>query len=137
MEIDEETKEKMDKLPISLRYMAKYMFDVFNKIVNGECNENEVLSTMATLEENHNGRYHDQDLLNYDKAGIALGFGTTNRNAMKQFLDMNGIKQVYINNKPCGFKRSEVMMLAARLEAERKEKSLNRAKTKRILGKKF
>lgn len=137
MKIDDETKEKIEKLPISLRYIAKYLLDTFNKVVNGECNESEVLSTMATLEENHNGRYHNEDLMNYDKAGIALGFGTTNRNGLKQFLDLNGVKQVKINNMCCGFKRSEIMALAARLEAERKEKELKRINKKRILGKKF
>lgn len=137
MKIDEETKEKIEKLPTALKYIAKYMIDAVDKVINGECNESELLSTMATLEENHNGRYHNEDLMNYDKAGNALGYGTTNRNEMKLFLDMNGVKQVKINNRPCGFKRSEIMTLAARLSAERKAKELKRVEKKKILGKKF
>lgn len=137
MKIDDETKEKIEKLPISLRYIAKYLINAVDNIINGECNEKETISVMATLEENIKGRYHDEDLMNYDKAGIALGFGTTNRNGLKQFLDLNGVKQVKINNMRCGFRRSEIMALAAKLDKERKEKELKRINKKRILGKKF
>ena len=137
MKIDAETKEKIEELPISLRYIAKYLINAVDNIINGECNEKETISVMATLEENIKGRYHDEDLMNYDKAGNALGFGATNRNGLKNLLDINGIKQVKLNNMRCGFRRSEIMALAAKLDKERKEKELKRLEKKKTLGVRF
>lgn len=137
MKIDEETMAKIDNLPTSLKYIAKYLLETIDRIVNGECNESDVVSTMATLEENAKGRYHNEDLMNYDKAGNALGFGTTNRNGLKQFLDMNGVKQVKINNMSCGFRRSEIMALAAKLEAERQAKKLKKINKNKVSGTKY
>lgn len=125
MKLDEETKSKIDKLPIVLKTMANYLLDSLDNIINGKCDEDTLTSTVGTLNNNAKGRICDEDVLNYDKAGEILGFGT-NRNGLKALLDKNGIKQQVINNQKCGFLRSEVMALNDKLLEERKAKEYKR-----------
>lgn len=125
MKLDEETKAKIDKLPIVLKTIANYLLDALDNIINGKCDENTLTSTVGTLNNNAKGRICDEDVLNYDKTGEILGFGT-NRNGLKALLDRNGIKQQIINNQKCGFLRSEVMALNDKLLEERKAKEYKR-----------
>lgn len=131
MELSDKTKEKIDKLPIVLKMAVNYLLDMVDKIINGECNEDTVASTIATLNNNASRRVCKDDVLNYDKAGEILGFGATNK---------YGIKQVVINNQRCGFLRSDIMALRDKLnedirkrEAKRKrkeEKELQKSRLK-------
>lgn len=140
MELDDKTKDKIDKLPVVLRMAVNYLLDAVDKIVNGECSEDTITSTMATLNNNASGRICKDDVLNYDKAGEILGFGATNRTGLKAVLDKYGIKQVVINNMKCGFLRSDIMALRDKLnedirkrEAKRKrkeEKELKKSRSK-------
>lgn len=140
MELSDKTKEKIDKLPIVLRMAVNYLLDMVDKIINGECNEDTVASTIATLNNNASGRVCKDDVLNYDKAGEILGFGATNRSGLKVVLDKYGIKQVVITNQRCGFLRSDIMALRDKLnedirkrEAKRKrkeEKELQKSRLK-------
>lgn len=140
MELSDKTKEKIDKLPIVLRMAVNYLLDMVDKIINGECNEDTVASTISTLNNNASGRVCKDDVLNYDKAGEILGFGATNRSGLKAVLDKYGIKQVVINNMRCGFLRSDIMALRDKLnedirkrEAKRKrkeEKELQKSRLK-------
>lgn len=140
MELSDKTKEKIDKLPIALRMAVNYLLDMVDKIINGECNEDAVASTIATLNNNASGRVCKDDVLNYDKAGEILGFGATNRSGLKAVLDKYGIKQVVINNQRCVFLRSDIMALRDKLnedirkrEAKRKrkeEKELQKSRLK-------
>lgn len=132
MDLDDKTKEKIDKLPIVLRLAVNYLLDAIDKIINGECNEDAVTSTMATLNNNASGRICKDDVLNYDKAGEILGFGATNRNGLKAVLDKYGIKQVIINNQRCGFLRSDIMALRDKLNEDiRKREKKRKAKEER------
>lgn len=90
----------------------------------GDCDESTVVSTMGTLNQNAQGRYSDDDLLNYDKACKILGFSVTNRVGLKRLLDKNGIKQVIIHNTPCGFRRDEIMALRDKINEEVKKREL-------------
>lgn len=74
MKLDEETKEKIDKLPIVLKSAANYLIDVLDNIINGNCNEDTLVSTMSTINNNTNKRISNDDVVNYDKAGDILGF---------------------------------------------------------------
>lgn len=124
MEIDKETKDKIDKLPLVLRMAAEYVFGIFNDIVNGKCDEGAVTSTMGTLNQNAKNRYCSEDLMTYDKAAQALGFSVTNRNGLKLLLDKHGIKQVKITNKDCGFPRADIMALKDKLSEEVRERNI-------------
>lgn len=124
--LNEYAEEKIDKLPAVFRYIIHVLLDCIDNIINGKCDEEELVSTMSTLNNNANGRYCKDDLLNYDKAGEILGFGSTNRVGLKRLLDKNNIKEVVINNMKVGFRRSEVMALRNRLNDEIRKRELKR-----------
>lgn len=124
MELDSESKEKLSKQPFIIRQAANYVLNLLNTLIDGGCDENTVVSTMGTLNQNAQGRYSDDDLLNYDKACKILGFSVTNRVGLKRLLDKNGIKQVIIHNTPCGFRRDEIMALRDKLNEEVKKREL-------------
>lgn len=126
MELNDKTKEKIDNLPIVLKMAVNYLLDMVDKIINGECNEDAVTSTIATLNNNAEGRICKDDVLNYDKAGNILGFGATNRTALKALLDKHGIKQVVINNMKCGFLRSDIMALRDKLNEDIRKREVKR-----------
>lgn len=124
MELDEISKDKLAKQPFIMRKAVDYLMGVINTIINGDCNEEAVLSTMGTLNQNAQGKYSDDDLLTYDKACKILGFSVTNRIGLKRLLDKNGIKQVIIHNQPCGFRRDEIIALRDKIDKEVKEREL-------------
>lgn len=124
MELDSESKEKLSKQPFVMCKAVDYLLSVINTIINGDCDESTVISTMGTINQNAQGRYSDDDLLNYDKACKILGFSVTNRVGLKRLLDKNGIKQVIIHNTPCGFRRDEIMALRDKLNEEVKKREL-------------
>lgn len=124
MELDETSKDKLSKQPFIIRQAANYVLNLLNTLINGGCDENTVVSTMGTLNQNAQGRYSDDDLLNYDKACKILGFLVTNRIGLKRLLDKNGIKQVIIHNMPCGFRRDEIMALRDKLNEEVRKREL-------------
>lgn len=136
MDLDVSTKSKIEKLPLIMRTAAYYLLDCVDKIIDGKCSEAEVSTAMGTLKQNADARYGKEDLMNYDKAGNALGFGCTNRSGLKKLLDRYNIKQVVINNMRCGFLRSEIMALADKLSADvRKRELKERRKKERALEK--
>ena len=118
--------EKIDKLPFFMRYVIYKLVDCIDDIINGKCDEQILVNTMSTLENNANGRYSKEDLLNYDKAGEILGFGTTNRIGLKNLLDKNNIHEVVINNMKVGFRRDEIMLLKDKLNDEIRKRELKR-----------
>lgn len=122
--------EKIEKLPSVMRYVIHVLLDCIDNIINGNCDEDEIISTASTLNNNASGRYCKDDLLNYDKAGAILGFGSTNRIGLKRLLDKHNIKEVVINNMKVGFRRSEVMALRDKLNDEIRKREMRR---KRII----
>lgn len=125
MNLDQETKDKIDKLPFMLKTAAHYLLDALDNIINDNCSEDAVTSTIGTLNNNASKRYGKHDLLTYEKASDILGFGR-NMVGLKALLDKHGIKQQIINNQKCGFLRSEVMALNDKLLEERKAKEYKR-----------
>ena len=109
-----------------MRYVIYKLVDCIDDIINGKCDEQLIVNTMSTLENNANGRYSKEDLLNYDKAGEILGFGTTNRAGLKKLLDKNGIHEVIINNMKVGFRRDEIMALKDKLNEDIHKRELKR-----------
>lgn len=118
--------ERVNKLPSVMRYVVNVLLDCIDNIINGDCDEDTIVSTMATLENNTMGRYCDADLLNYDQAGDILGFGYTNRVGLKRLLDNNNIHQVTINNIKCGFRRSKIMALRDKLNEDIRKREMKR-----------
>lgn len=128
MELDSESKNKLAKQPFIIRQAADYILNLLNTLINGGCDEGTITSTMGTLAQNAQGKYSDDDLLNYDKACKVLGFSVTNRIGLKRLLDKNGIKQVKIHNMPCGFRRDEILALRDKINEDVKKRELKQKK---------
>lgn len=132
MELDSESKDKLAKQPFIIRQAANYVLNILNTLINGGCDEDKITSTMGTLSQNAQGRYSDDDLVNYDNACKILGFSVTNRVGLKRLLDKNGIKQVVINNMKCGFVRSDIMAIRDKLNEDiRKKEKIRKIREKR------
>lgn len=123
--------EKIDKLPFFIRYVICKLVDCIDDLINGKCDEQLIVNAMSTLENNAKGRYSGDDLLNYDKSGEVLGFGTTNRVGLKRLLDKHGIHEVKIGNTKVGFRRDEVMALKDKLNDEIRKRESRREKLRR------
>ena len=66
MTFSEDEEIKIKSLPLILRIALDTLVGVIKKILNNECNEDEVADTIATLNANSDGRYANEDLVNYD-----------------------------------------------------------------------
>ena len=119
MIFSEDEENRIKSLPLVLRLAIDTLVGIIKKILNNECDEDDVTDTMATLKANSDSRYADEDLVNYDQAAKILGVSVTNRLRLKSLLDANGIKQVVMHNQRIGFKRSEVMALRTKLYSKR------------------
>lgn len=116
MLVTQETKDKIDKLPLPLRVASNMLLDCLENIIDGKCNPDEVVNTIGTLEQNAKGKYSNEDLMNYDKACDALGYTRTNRVGLKRVLDKHDIKQVTMNGHRVGFPKSKIEALIAKLK---------------------
>lgn len=119
MKFSEDEETKIKSLPLVFRLAVDMLVGVIKKILNNECDEDEVTDAMATLNANADSRYANEDLVNYDQAANILGVSVTNRIRLKSLLDANGVKQVVMHNQKVGFKRSELMALRTKLYSKR------------------
>ena len=119
MTFNEDEENKIKSLPLVFRLAVDILLGLIKKILNNECDEDEVTDTLATLNANADSRYANEDLVNYDQAANILGVSVTNRIRLKSLLDSNGVKQVVTHNQRIGFKRSEIMALSTKLFANR------------------
>lgn len=122
MNFTEEEQSKLDRLPLVFKLAINALLDAVRRILDGDCNESAITDTMATLNNNSQGRYADEDLVNYEEAAKILGISATNRMKLKLLLDMNNIEQVTLHNQKVGFKRSEIMALRSKMYDKRKKK---------------
>ena len=122
MNFTEEEQNKLNRLPLVFKLAINTLLDAVRRILDGDCNESAITDTMATLNNNSQGRYADEDLVNYEEAAKILGISATNRMKLKMLLDMNNIQQVTLHNQKVGFKRSEIMALRSKLYDKRKKK---------------
>lgn len=128
MKLDEETKSKINALPPILRMAVDMCLNCIDNIINGKCDEDSIASTVGTLNQNAQGKYSAEDLMSYDKAGTALGFGCTNRVGLKRLLNKHNIHEVKINNMCVGFPRSEIMALRDKLMDDIRKRNIKTAK---------
>ena len=122
MNFTEEEQSKLDRLPLVFKLAINALLDAVRRILDGDCDESAITDTMATLNNNSQGRYADEDLVNYEEAAKILGISATNRMKLKLLLDMNNIQQVTLHNQKVGFKRTEIMALRSKLYDKRKKK---------------
>lgn len=121
MNFTEEEQNRLNRLPLVMRFAVETLVGAVRKIIDGDCDEASITDTMATLDNNSKGRYSNEDLVNYEQAARILGISETNRLKLKLLLDMNNIKQVTLHNQKVGFLRSEIMALRSKLYDKRKK----------------
>ena len=111
MLVTQETQNRIDELPLPLRMAANALLNALENLVSNKCDNEEILRTMSDFNDFAQGKYSEDDLVNYDEACDILGYTRTNRIALKRELDKHGIKQVVINNQRVGFPRHKVEAL--------------------------
>lgn len=124
--LSKEAKEKVVELPIVMRMAVQALLNCVDTIISGKCDEETVIHSLSTLDNNCNGKYSKDDLMNYDEAGDALGFGKTNRVGLKKLLDKNGIKERTIGKIKIGFSRSDIMILKSKIGSQKRYGDSNR-----------
>lgn len=80
------------------------------QIINGDCDEDEIASTMAKFNPQVNGYVKEDDFVNYDEALKILGL-SNNRAKLNKLCKKYGIKNVKFNNMSIGFPRKEIERL--------------------------
>lgn len=83
--------------------------DLKQRILNDECNEDELLHFIERTNAHSKGYFKRGDFVNYDEAMRILEIG--DRNTLKAFLDKHNVTMQRINNQRVGFLRSEVEAL--------------------------
>ena len=111
MLITQETQDKIDKLPIPLRIAANALLNALENLIGNKCDNEEILRTMSDFNDYAQGRYSEEELVNYDDACRILGYSVNNRTGLKSFLDKDGVKQVVLNGHSVGFPRRKVEAL--------------------------
>lgn len=124
--LDSKVQAAVRRLSSSMKFMVNALLDGVNSIIAGDCDESTLCTALDAIKQNAEGRFCDSDLMNYDEAGKALGFGTTNRVGLKRLLDEHGIREVRMNNMKVGFRRDEIMMLRGKVDAANKNKKNTR-----------
>lgn len=115
IQLSEETQKRIDNAPLFAKTAINTLLKCIDDLLGNKCSENDVASAISQLNDNANDRFSDHELLNYDEAGRLLGFGTTNRIALKKLLDKHNIKQVVMNNTKVGFPAYKVYELKREL----------------------
>ena len=111
MLVTQETQDKIDKLPLPLKVASNMLLDCLESLISGKCDVDEVLHTVSSVNEHAQGKYSDEELVNYDYACDILGYTRTNRIGLQRILNKHGIKQVVMNNQRVGFPRHKVEAL--------------------------
>lgn len=110
-----------------VKKMALEFLDNLKERVMNDCDEQEILETMAKYHPSVNKDYFNpKDYCNYDEACKILHL-SSNRAKLRSLCDEYGIECVYIKNRPLGFPKKDIERLAELLkedieERERKEK---------------
>ena len=116
MLVTQETQDKIDKLPFVQRMASNMLLDFLKNLVGMKCDEEEIKRAVSDLNEHANGKYNNQDLVNYDKACDMLGYTRTNRVRLKRELDKHGVKQVVLNGHRVGFPKHKIEALVSKLK---------------------
>lgn len=78
-----------------------------SQIINGDCDEDEIASTMAKFNPQVNGYVKEDDFVNYDEALKILGL-SNNRAKLNKLCKKYNVKNVKFNNMSVGFPRKEI-----------------------------
>lgn len=95
-----------DKLTMVKKIALQLLDNIKERIINNECSDDDLLTSMAKLDAKSNGYVNPKEMLTYDKAMNMLGI--RNRNTFSTLCKKHNIKNVKINNMSVGFHKSDI-----------------------------
>lgn len=95
-----------DKLTMVKKIALQLLESIKERIINNECSDDDLLTSMAKLDAKSNGYVNPKEMLTYDKAMNMLGI--RNRNTFSTLCKKYNIKNVKINNMSVGFHKSDI-----------------------------
>lgn len=95
-----------DKLTMVKKIALQLLESIKERIINNECSDDDLLTSMAKLDAKSNGYVNPKEMLTYDKAMNMLGI--RNRNTFSTLCKKHNIKNVKINNMSVGFHKSDI-----------------------------
>lgn len=98
-----------DKLTMVKKIALQLLDNIKERIINDECSDDDLLTSMAKLDAKSNGYIDPKKMLTYDKAMNMLEIG--NRNTFSKLCKKHNIKNVKINNIGVGFHKSDIEKL--------------------------
>lgn len=95
-----------DKLTMVKKIALQLLESIKERIINNECSDDDLLTSMAKLDAKSNGYVNPKEMLTYDKAMNMLGI--RNRNTFSTLCKKHNIKNIKINNMSVGFHKSDI-----------------------------
>lgn len=95
-----------DKITMVKKIALQLLDSIKERIINNECSDDDLLTSMAKLDAKSNGYVNPKEMLTYDKAMNMLGI--RNRNTFSTLCKKHNIKNVKINNMSVGFHKSDI-----------------------------
>ena len=121
----------MDEEKLSpIKRMALALLDKLKEQVITDCDESEVVSTMAKFSPENKGYFKQDDFITADKAMKILHLGQ-NRSRFFQLTKEYGIENHKISNQNIGFLRKDIDRLAELIDDEVKEREFKENQKKK------
>ena len=85
-----------------IRTVATMLYDILDKLANGDCDESEVSEMVSKFHPSKNGYISNNEVANVEKCCKMLGLGN-NRAKFYRLVNKYKCKEVTINNQKCGY----------------------------------
>ena len=106
MELSDDEKKKVKGLSPMLKLALNLLTNCINKIIDGECNEDELCESMARLEPKTNGYILPEDYMTVDECLRMLNMDRAQ--FYEKVVNKNNLNITYFKNKSLGYKRSDI-----------------------------
>lgn len=113
-----------------IKKIALSLWDRVREQIINDCDETEVIQTMARFNPENNGYFKQEDFVTADKAMKILHLGT-NRNKFFELTKEYGILNHKISNQNVGYLRKDIDRLAELLDDEVREREFRENKKKK------
>lgn len=113
-----------------IKKMALSLWDRVREQIINDCDEAEVIQTMAKFNPENNGYFKQDDFVTADKAMKILHLGQ-NRSRFFQLTKEYGIENHKISNQNIGFLRKDIERLAELIDDEVREREFRENKKKK------
>lgn len=98
-----------NELSMVKKIALQLLDNIRERIVNNECSDEDLLSSMGKLDAKSKGYVNPKEMLTYDKAMSMLNI--KNRNKFSELCKKHNVKNVKINNMSVGFHKEDIERL--------------------------